>query len=103
MNNLEANNNLYAGLDVGSRTTKLVVYNGAVCETQIIPTGVTPLERCRELLNAGFSNASLSPVMAAIWLPLYSGRSYHRDQGFCGRGAVSGTGMPYRHRCWRAG
>ena len=74
MNNLEANNNLYAGLDVGSRTTKLVVYNGAVCETQIIPTGVTPLERCRELLNGrifqrlvvtGYGRHLVAPVLGA--------------------------------------
>ena len=42
---------IFAGLDVGSRTTKLITYDdSAVRENKIIPTGVYPLERCRELL-----------------------------------------------------
>ncbi len=40
-----------AGLDVGSRTTKLVTYNGGLLHTALAPTGVRPLERCGELLN----------------------------------------------------
>jgi predicted CoA-substrate-specific enzyme activase len=41
---------LYAGLDVGSRTIKLVTLNGAVREAKVVGTGVNPLRRCRELL-----------------------------------------------------
>ena len=42
---------IYAGLDVGSRTTKLVLYDSAVRETAIIDTGVNSLKRSRELLS----------------------------------------------------
>ncbi|MFA5309992.1 MAG: acyl-CoA dehydratase activase [Dehalococcoidales bacterium] len=41
---------LYAGLDAGSRTVKLVLYDGAVREAVVVPTGVNPLQRCKELL-----------------------------------------------------
>ncbi len=39
-----------AGLDVGSRTIKLVISDGEMRESVIIPTGATPLRRCQELL-----------------------------------------------------
>jgi predicted CoA-substrate-specific enzyme activase len=41
---------MFAGLDVGSRTTKLVLFDGVVREAKVVPTGVNPLQRCRELL-----------------------------------------------------
>jgi predicted CoA-substrate-specific enzyme activase len=41
---------MFAGLDVGSRTTKLVVLDKDAVEGTIIATGVDPLRRCRELL-----------------------------------------------------
>ncbi len=41
---------MFAGLDVGSRTTKLVAFDGAVRESKIVPTGVNPLQRCKDLL-----------------------------------------------------
>ena len=40
-----------AGLDVGSRTTKLVTFNSQLLHSALVPTGVKPLERCTELLN----------------------------------------------------
>lgn len=40
-----------AGLDVGSRTTKLVTFNSELRHAAIVPTGVRPLERCNELLS----------------------------------------------------
>lgn len=40
-----------AGLDVGSRTTKLVTYNGELLHSALVLTGVKPLERCIELLR----------------------------------------------------
>ena len=40
-----------AGLDVGSRTIKLVTGNGGGFSAVTVATGVRPLERCRELLN----------------------------------------------------
>ena len=41
---------MFAGLDVGSRTIKLVLFDRAVSEARIIATGVNPLERCRRML-----------------------------------------------------
>jgi predicted CoA-substrate-specific enzyme activase len=48
----------YAGLDVGSRTIKLVVGNSGTFSAVTVPTGVKPLERCQELL-AGYSTECL--------------------------------------------
>jgi len=39
-----------AGLDVGSRTIALVRFDGEILDSAIIDTGVTPLERCQQLL-----------------------------------------------------
>lgn len=39
------------GLDVGSRTIALVVFDGEVKDSAVIDTGVRPLQRCRELLE----------------------------------------------------
>ncbi len=39
-----------AGLDVGSRTIKLVLFDGSIRESSIVNTGANPLTRCRELL-----------------------------------------------------
>jgi predicted CoA-substrate-specific enzyme activase len=40
-----------AGLDVGSRTIKLVTGDGGDFSSVTVPTGVRPLQRCRELLS----------------------------------------------------
>jgi predicted CoA-substrate-specific enzyme activase len=42
---------IYAGLDVGSRTIKVVMLGSPVSDTGVIETGVNPLQRCRELLS----------------------------------------------------
>jgi predicted CoA-substrate-specific enzyme activase len=42
---------MFAGLDVGSRTVKLVTLRGAVQEFSIAPTGVNPVSRCLELIG----------------------------------------------------
>ena len=39
-----------AGLDVGSRTIKLVMFDGDVRESLVVETGANPLQRCQELL-----------------------------------------------------
>lgn len=39
-----------AGLDVGSRTIGLVLWDGGVLDSVILETGVNPLRRCQELL-----------------------------------------------------
>jgi predicted CoA-substrate-specific enzyme activase len=49
---------IYAGLDVGSRTIKLVTLDTAVRDAVVIPAGVNPLRRCQELL-AGKNYAGL--------------------------------------------
>lgn len=40
-----------AGLDVGSRTVALVLYDGGVVHSAVVATGIRPLERCRQLLD----------------------------------------------------
>jgi predicted CoA-substrate-specific enzyme activase len=40
-----------AGLDVGSRTIKLVLFDGGVINRAIVDAGLKPLERCRKLLD----------------------------------------------------
>jgi len=41
---------IYAGLDVGSRTIKLVTFDTVIRDSLIAETGVRPLQRCREIL-----------------------------------------------------
>ena len=41
---------MYAGLDIGSRTIKLVTFDTAVVESVIADAGVNPLERARPLI-----------------------------------------------------
>lgn len=41
----------YAGLDVGSRTIKLVILDTVVEESLITDTGANPLKRCQEMLS----------------------------------------------------
>lgn len=40
-----------AGLDVGSRTIGLVLFDGGVVDSLVTDTGIKPLERCQQLLN----------------------------------------------------
>jgi predicted CoA-substrate-specific enzyme activase len=40
-----------AGLDVGSRTIKLVTLDGAVQDSLVVETGANPLRQCQELLG----------------------------------------------------
>ena len=42
---------IYAGLDVGSRTIKLVTLDNALRESLLVETGANPLRRCREILS----------------------------------------------------
>jgi len=42
---------IYAGLDVGSRTIKLVTLDGILRESLVVETGVNPLRRCQEILS----------------------------------------------------
>jgi len=41
---------MYAGLDVGSRTIKLVILNSQIREQKVVDSGINPLKRCQELL-----------------------------------------------------
>ncbi len=61
-----------AGLDVGSRTTKLVTLNDGEVVSKVVPTGVNPLARCRELLKGidyarlvitGYGRHLVAPVL----------------------------------------
>jgi predicted CoA-substrate-specific enzyme activase len=42
---------MFAGLDVGSRTVKLVEYDGDIRDAAVIASGIDPLRRCRDLLG----------------------------------------------------
>jgi (R)-2-hydroxyacyl-CoA dehydratese activating ATPase len=61
-----------AGLDVGSRTIKLVTYDSVVRDSQIVETGANPLRRCQELMSGkdyqrlvvtGYGRHLVAPVL----------------------------------------
>lgn len=63
---------IHAGLDVGSRTIKLVVLNGTIREAAVVETGVNPLKRCQELVSGrgyarlvvtGYGRHLVAPVL----------------------------------------
>ncbi len=63
---------MYAGLDVGSRTIKLVIFGAGIGESFIIETGVNPLTRCQELVSdksyerlvvTGYGRHLVAPVL----------------------------------------
>jgi (R)-2-hydroxyacyl-CoA dehydratese activating ATPase len=65
---------MYAGLDVGSRTIKLVTFDTSLRESLIIDTGVNPLLRCQQLLAGrhferlvvtGYGRHLVAPVSGA--------------------------------------
>lgn len=61
-----------AGLDVGSRTIALVMLDGDVMDSVVVDTGVTPLQRCQQLLKGksyerlvvtGYGRRLVAPVL----------------------------------------
>lgn len=63
---------IYAGLDVGSRTIKLVTFDATIRDSRVIETGVNPMRRCRELLSekkyerlvvTGYGRHLVAPVL----------------------------------------
>jgi len=63
---------MYAGLDVGSRTIKLVTFDTAIKESFIIETGVNSLSRCLQLISGksyerlvvtGYGRHLVAPVL----------------------------------------
>ncbi len=63
---------MYAGLDVGSRTIKLVTVDQGIFEDCVIETGVNPLLRCRQLIASknyerlvvtGYGRHLVAPVL----------------------------------------
>jgi predicted CoA-substrate-specific enzyme activase len=61
-----------AGLDVGSRTIKLVTRGSGITGSRVVETGVNPLQRCRELLSGreyarlvvtGYGRHLVAPVL----------------------------------------
>lgn len=65
---------IYAGLDIGSRTTKLVTFDSGIKDAFIVETGVNPLRRCQELLSGrnyerlvvtGYGRHLVAPVLCA--------------------------------------
>ena len=63
-----------AGLDVGSRTIKLLMFDSDVRESLVLETGANPLRRCQELLSSrsferlvvtGYGRHLVAPVLGA--------------------------------------
>lgn len=63
---------MYAGLDVGSRTIKLVTFDTAIRESLVTETGVNPLLRCQQLVSGkeferlvvtGYGRHLVAPVL----------------------------------------
>lgn len=63
---------MFAGLDVGSRTIKLVTFDTEVRESIIIETGVNPLSKCQQLVSGknferlvvtGYGRHLVAPVL----------------------------------------
>ncbi len=62
-----------AGLDVGSRTSKLVTFDTVVRDSVVIETGTNPLRRCQELMSGrdygrlvvtGYGRHLIAPALA---------------------------------------
>jgi CoA-substrate-specific enzyme activase, putative len=62
-----------AGLDVGSRTIKMVTFDTAVKESVVVETGANPLRRCQELMSGqsyerlvvtGYGRHLIAPALA---------------------------------------
>lgn len=63
---------MYVGLDVGSRTIKLVMFDTAIRESLLMETGVNPLVRCQQLVSGkkyarlvvtGYGRHLVAPVL----------------------------------------
>jgi (R)-2-hydroxyacyl-CoA dehydratese activating ATPase len=63
---------MYTGLDVGSRTIKLVTLDTEIRESLVMETGVNPLSRCQQLLSGkdyeklvvtGYGRHMVAPVL----------------------------------------
>ncbi len=63
---------MFAGLDVGSRTVKLVTLDSEIRDSRVVATGVSPLRRCQELLSdrkytrlvvTGYGRHLVAPVL----------------------------------------
>ncbi len=63
---------MYAGLDIGSRTIKLVMFDTAIVESVITNTGVNPLQRAQQIIAGknyerlvvtGYGRHLVSPVL----------------------------------------
>ena len=66
---------MYAGLDVGSRTIKLVILDNAIKDSLIIESGANPLRRCQEILSGrrferlvvtGYGRHLVAPILHGI-------------------------------------
>ena len=63
---------MYAGLDVGSRTIKLVTFDSVIRESRVTESGVNPLLRCQQLISGrkfeglvvtGYGRHLVAPVL----------------------------------------
>lgn len=74
---------IYAGLDVGSRTIKLVTLDQGGQDSRIIETGVNPLLRCQELLaNRNFERLVVTGYGRHLVAPVVKGETISEIKAF---------------------
>jgi predicted CoA-substrate-specific enzyme activase len=74
---------MFAGLDVGSRTVKLVAYDGDIREATVVATGVDPLRRCRDLLaDKKFEGLVVTGYGRHLVVPVLGGETVSEIKAF---------------------
>jgi len=72
-----------AGLDVGSRTIKMVTFDSAVREATVVETGANPLRRCQELISGGkFERVVVTGYGRHLVAPAVGGKVISEIQAF---------------------
>jgi (R)-2-hydroxyacyl-CoA dehydratese activating ATPase len=74
---------MYAGLDVGSRTIKLVTLDTELRESRIMETGVNPLPRCQQLLaGKGYAKLVVTGYGRHLVAPVVGGETVTEIKAF---------------------
>ena len=74
---------IYAGLDVGSRTIKLVTLDSIPRESLVVETGANPLRRCQEILSGrNFQRLVVTGYGRHLVAPAYDGEVVSEIKAF---------------------
>jgi predicted CoA-substrate-specific enzyme activase len=74
---------MYAGLDVGSRTIKLVAFDTEIREALVVETGVNPLSRCRQMLSGmSYENLTVTGYGRHLVAPVLGGNTVTEIKAF---------------------